>query len=261
MPEPFASAYGRAARVALFVLSAAAAALALRLAWEFPISAAFGLAGLLGVFGSRWLARRRASAMLRSGDVRLVLSRWSAAMQRVPHSETMGPLMMATALAAYGWIDRARAVLRTAHRGPAWDAAVEHRLFLDALLLTFEGDSGAALDRARELEALPLPSSAPWLYGRIRTLRRAVGALARAFAHLGQEGDRQLLLRAAQASPLVHWAMRYGAAILAVDAGDLPHARRLLDSAPAWPEESCFGIFHREIAAELERLSTPLPGR
>jgi hypothetical protein len=55
--------------------------------------------------------------------------------------------------------------------------------------------------------------------------------------------------------------MRYGAAILAIDAGDLRHARRLLDAAPSWPEESCFSAFHREISGELDRLSAePVAG-
>ena len=256
MADPVAAALRRVTRVTLFMLSAALAALCLRLAWDYPLAAAVGLAGLVAGLSVRWLSRRRASAMLRSGDVRLVLTRWATSLQRVPHAETMAPLMTATALAAYGWVDRARAVLQTARRGPVWDAALEHRLFLDTLLLTFEGEVGAALDRARALEALPLPSAAPWLTRRIRTLRRAVGALARAFAHLGQKGDRKLLLRAGSASPLVYWAMRYGAAILAIDAGDLRHARQLLGSAPPWPEESCFSLFHREIAQELERQST-----
>ena len=258
MPHPLGAASGRLLRTLLFVLSAALAAAALRLAWVFPFGGIAVLVTLLGTLGMRWASRRRAAALLRSGDVRLVLSRWTAAMQRVPHSETLGPLMTATALAAYGWIDRARDVMRMAHRGPAWEAALEHRLFVDALLLTFEGDTIAALDRARELEALPMPSSAPWLARRIRTLRRAVGALARAFAHLGEDGDRKLLLRAGQASPLVFWAMRYGAAISAVDARDLRLARRLIRDAPEWPAESCFHTFHTDIMAELERRSLPI---
>jgi hypothetical protein len=258
MAHPVVAALRRVVRSTLFVLSAALAALAMLLAWEYPLAAAIGLAGLLAGLCMRWWTRRRASALMRSGDVRLVLTRWAASLQRVPHAETMAPLMTATALAAYGWVEHAREVLQTARRGPVWEAALEHRLFLDALLLTFEGDASAALDRAEALEALPLPA-APWLTGRIRTLRRAMGALARAFAHLGQQGDRKLLLRAGDASPLVYWAMRYGAAILAIDAGDLPAARRLLDAAPPWPDESCFCAFHREIADELARQAEAEP--
>jgi hypothetical protein len=60
------------------------------------------------------------------------------------------------------------------------------------------------------------------------------------------------LERAAQTSPLVHWAMRYAAAVAMVDGGRNNDARRVLDSAPAWPEESAFHFFHRELEAELK---------
>jgi hypothetical protein len=157
--------------------------------------------------------------------------------------------MTATAFAAYGWVDKARAALATAERGPAWEAAIEHRLFLDALLLTFEGDRDAALDRADRLERLPLPDTAgSALRTRIQMLRRAVGALARAFAHQSLPGDRQLLEAASETSPLVFWAMRYAAAVVAVDQGDLPKVRQLLTGAPNWPKESTFRAIHDEIA-------------
>jgi len=237
----------------LFVLSAAGAALALRLAWEQPIAGAVGLSILLAVVAARWVARHRVRRLLRSGDVESILARWSSSFDRVPHPETMGPLMTATAFAAYGWIDRAREALRTAERGPAWDAALEHRLFLDSLLYTFEGDPDRALEVAGELERLPLPATTPTLVERVRVLRGAVAALARAFSHNGRDGDRQLLMQASDASPLVHWAMRYGAAILSVDRDDLPAARSLLEGAPEWPAECCFNTFHRDIADELAR--------
>ncbi|MBW2523866.1 MAG: hypothetical protein JRI23_06820 [Deltaproteobacteria bacterium] len=238
----------------LLVLSAAGAALVLRLAWDYPLAALVGLLGMLLALGARWQSRRRASDVLRSGDVERVLSQWRTGLERVPHAETMAPLMMATALAAYGWLERARHVLRTARRGPVWESAVEHRLFVEALLLIFEGRSEQARERASALERLPVPTALPWLAKRIRTLRSAMGALARAFAHQGRVGDRRLMLQAGEASPLVFWAMRYGAAIVAIDDGDPDQARRLLRDAPAWPDESCFRDFHREILDELQRV-------
>jgi hypothetical protein len=42
--------------------------------------------------------------------------------------------------------------------------------------------------------------------------------------------------------------MRYAAAVVAIDEGDPGRARGLLADAPAWPEESTFKAFHREIA-------------
>ncbi len=255
MSSPFQpSRWGNSLGAVVFVLSAALAALALIYSWHYPLAGAFGLVGLLTAVGVRWVSRRRAARLLKSGDIKSVLQRWSPAMQRVPHPETMGPLLTATALAAYGWIERAREILGEAERGPAWDAAVEHRLFLDALLNTFEGQSATALAKADALQRLPLPSAMPFLVRRIRVLRAAVGALARAFAHTGLSGDRQLLLTASDASPLVFWAMRYGAAIMAVDACDYTQALLLLAKAPPWPQESCFRSFHQQIVDEVSRL-------
>ena len=45
--------------------------------------------------------------------------------------------------------------------------------------------------------------------------------------------------------------MRYAAAVVAIDSGDLPGARGLLDGAPAWPPESALRAFHDEIAAQV----------
>ncbi len=165
----------------------------------------------------------------------------------------MAPLMTATAFAAYGWTERARQALREAERGPAWEAALEHRLFLDALLSTFEGDLDTAVEHAERLQRLPIPTVSPSLVERIRVLRGAVLALARAFAHQSLEGDRKLLLDASVASPLVHWAMRYAAAIVAMDSGETTEAAELIERAPDWPTESCFARFHREIGDEIAR--------
>jgi hypothetical protein len=237
----------------MFVLSAAAAAALLRLAWEQPSAALVGLLVAAGVLGARGYSRWRLRRLLRAGDVDSVLARWRDSLERVPHAATMGPLMTATAFAAFGWIERAREVLRTAERGPAWDAALEHRLFLDTLLHTFEGDPDEAIAAAQRLAELPLPTSLPFLVNRIRTLRGAAAALARAFSHQTRTGDRGLLIAASDASPLVHWAMRYAAAISAVDDGELDTARTLLVGAPSWPVESCFRGFHDEICEELDR--------
>ncbi len=235
----------------VFVASAAVAAVTLRLSWQRPLVSAALLVAAAAVFAARWLARRRLRRLLRSGDVRSVLDRWSTSLSRVPHRATMAPLMKATAFAAYGWVDQARAALAVAERGPAWDAALEHRLFLDALLLTFEGDRDGALEQAGRLERLPLPPAASGLRGRVRMLRVAVGALARAFAHRTREGDRELLERASESSPLVFWAMRYAAAVVAIDQRSFGQARELLAGAPTWPAESTFRAFHDEILAQL----------
>ena len=81
-----------------------------------------------------WRTRRRMRRLLLSGDVPRILGTWEPSLLRVSYPRTMAPLMSATAYAAYGFIDAARTCLDRAARGPAWDAAVEQRLFVEALL-------------------------------------------------------------------------------------------------------------------------------
>lgn len=194
-----------------------------------------------------WLARRRMRRVLLSGDVARVLGTWKGSLDRVTYPETMAPLMTATAYAAYGFIDQARRSLSRAERGPAWEAAVEQRLFVEALLDVYEGERGRAMERAEQLAQLPLPRSSFWMRRKIALLRRGVGALARAFAHASRDGDEEVLRATASSSPLVHWAMRYARAVFLVDRGRADEARALLASAPSWPEESAFRAFHEEL--------------
>jgi hypothetical protein len=198
-----------------------------------------------------WLARRRMKRLLISGDVPRILGSWSSALHRVTHPETMAPLMTATAYAAYGFIDHARTALERAARGPAWDAAVEQRLFVEALLDVYEGERLRAMTKASELEQLPLPDSSFWMRRKISLLRRGVGALARAFAHRTKPEDEQVLRDAASSSPLVYWAMRYAEAVVLVDNGRKDEARELLAGAPSWPKESAFRSFHDELVSQL----------
>jgi len=193
------------------------------------------------------MERRRMRQLLLSGDVKRVLGTWQGAIERVMFPETMVPLMAATAYAAYGWIDAARAALERAVRGPAWDAAVEQRLFIEALIDTFQGDRIAGLTKAEELERLPLPPAGPFARRRVARLRRGVAALARAFAHRSDREDAKRLMSAASSTPLMYWAMRYAAAVVAIDKGDILLARELLEGAPSWPTESAFKVFDAEL--------------
>lgn len=199
----------------------------------------------------RLLARRRMRALLMSGDVQRVLGTWQDSVVRVRHAETMGPLLAATAYAAYGWLEAARQALGRAKKGPAWDAALEQRLFVETLLDTFEGDRAAALQKATVLEALPLPQASFSSRRRAATLRRGMAALARAFAHCSHASDAKWLQEASRSSPLVHWAMRYAQAVLAVDAGRTEKVRALLHGAPDWPSESAFRVYHEELLSRV----------
>lgn len=243
-------------RAILFVASAAFAAAVLRFTWQKPWIAASFLGAFFAMALMRWLSRRKLRALLRSGDVHGVLERWSSALGRIPHAGTMAPLMTATAFAANGWVDQAREAIAAAERGPAWEAAIEHRLFLDTLLLTFEGERDAALEQADRLGRLPLPVAAEPIRARVIMLRVAVAALARAFARKSCPGDRALLEQAGEQSPLVFWAMRYAAAVVAVDEGEHQRALALLERAPRWPKESTFRAFHDEI---LRQIAVPAP--
>jgi hypothetical protein len=229
---------------AVAVLSAllAAQALAREPRMIFPLVA---LSVLL--FAPAFLGRWRMRRLLMSGDVERVIGSWEGSIERVPHSETMAPLLQATAYASYGWIEAARRALGRAVKGPAWDAALEQRLFVETLLDTFEGEREVAMRKAHALESLPMPRTGPFARRRIALLRRGLSALARAFAHASREGDASILAKAAGTSPLVHWAMRYAEAILAVEGGRADAARQLLSGAPAWPKQSAFHDYHEEL--------------
>lgn len=240
---------------AVYVASAALAAGALRYAWYEPLVALGLLLGVAALVLVRLLAKRKAKKIARSGNVELLLSRWAPAAEKTPHRSTMAPLMAATAFTAFGWKEHAREAIAAAARGPAWDATLEHRLFLDTLLCTFEGETEEALLRAEKLAGLPIPNVGPLLVRKVEQLRRASAAFARAFAHGALPGDAELLEKTAETSPLVFWAMRYAAAVVAIDTRDGARARKLIEGAPAWPEESVFRDFHQEIAAQAETVN------
>jgi hypothetical protein len=199
------------------------------------------------LFAPAFFGRMRMRRLLMSGDVERVIGTWEGSIERVPHAETMAPLLHATAYASYGWIEAARRALERAVKGPAWDAALEQRLFVETLLDTFEGDREAAMRKAHALEALPVPRAGVFARRRVTLLRRGLAALARAFAHAGREGDAALLAKAAGNSQLVHWAMRYAEAILAVDRGRAEEVQELLSGAPSWPAQSAFHEYHEEL--------------
>lgn len=251
MSEQPKSEYGpRLLRVALFVGSAFLAAASLRLTWIYPYFGVALASLLISILVWRWVRERRYTRALERGDATRVISKWSAAVDGMPHADTMAPLMAATALAAFGRVHEARQTLANAKRGPVWDAAVEHRLFVDILLATFEGESDLAEKHASRLVQLPAPTS-PEIRTRVLSLREATAALTRAFAHRARPDDLARLEQASMASPLVHWAMRYGATIVAIDRGELGKATRLLHGAPDWPAESSFRAFHEELLREV----------
>ena len=245
---PAVSKTARALRLVLFVASAAGFAALVRLGIRVPILGAVVVAAVVAVLVWRWWSRARVVRMLRRGEVHEVIAHWSDGLEQAPHADTITPLVTATAFAAFGRVDDARRALASAARGPAWEAAIEHRIFLDAILSTFEGDADHARTQVARLVTLPMPARRE-VAERVGALREAVAALVRAFSHRALPGDLGRLEQASENSPLVHWAMRYAAAIVAVDAGDRQKARELIANAPPWPAESAFRSFHDEIQA------------
>ncbi len=235
-----------------FVASAALVALGIQMALQTPWLGLLMIAASLLVFIPRLRARQRLHKMVQSGNADELIDAWESAVTDLPHADTMLPLIQATALASNGLIDRARTALARAARGSAWEAALEHRLIVETLLDTFEGERELALEKAARLSALPLPPVGPVMQGRVTQLRAAIGAVARAFAHEHTAEDGKLLQRAASKNPLVHWPLRYAAAVVCVDAGSLQEARRLISDAPEWPEGSAFRAFHAELLEHSE---------
>jgi hypothetical protein len=231
------------------ILSAAAASLLVHVALQnFWIGLVAALVSL-GLWLPHYMARVRLKRLLVSGDLTQILRIWDEALEALPHRQTLGPLVRATALAAHGLTERARSVLERAQRGLAWDNALEHRLFIEVLLDAFEGERTQALDKAQALKALPFPRT-PWAEKRARVLRGAAGALARAFAHCSENGDVERLKLAAKHHPLVYWAMRYALAVVCIDQGRPARALQLIDGAPQWPEGSAFNAFQVELTEQ-----------
>jgi hypothetical protein len=247
MPSPTPQRPSRALVFLPIAVAALSAVLAAQMIARDPRFAVplLGFAALL--FAPALLGRVRMKRLLLSGDVERVIGSWEGSIERVSDHQTMGPLLKATAYASYGWVEAARRALDRAVKGPAWDAALEQRLFVEALLDAFEGDRDAALHKAELLQVLPMPVGGVLARRRITRLRRGLAALARAFAHASVDGDASILARAAQTSPLVHWAMRYAQAIVAVDHGQTTQVLALLAGAPEWPEASAFHAYHGEL--------------
>lgn len=253
---------GRRARIrsALWLLSAAATvAFAIHIGKQ---SRALGLL-LLVTFAVTQLPsalrQLRLRRLLRSGDLGKVLQAYHPTLARLPHPETLGPLMVAAALAAHGMVDRARRALDRAVRGEAWAAALEHRWFVETLMEAFDGDRNRAVERAESLEKLPLPVGSGPLQKRVAMLRSALTALARAFARCPRADDAEVLEAASDNSPLVHWAMRYGAIVAYLERGEREPAQRLLANAPRWPADSAFRAFQEELAGLAAEPGTASP--
>ena len=230
--------------------AAALATLGALLYAQTPVGGVALVGGAVGVLFVQLRARRRSLRILTSGDLHAVLGAWAPALEQVPHPGTLGPLIAATAFAAHGQTERAQQLLDRAQRGAAWEAAREQRLLVETLIDAFDGERDRAVGKAQALAELPAPTAASSLMlSQVEGLRTAIGALARAFARKPEQDDLRRLAAASRAAPVLHWAMRYAAAIIRVDRNEPAAARQLLEGAPLWPEQSVFRDFHQELLA------------
>lgn len=252
MPSPTPHRPPRTLALLPLAVAAFSAVLAAQMIGHDPRSAVPLLAFVALLMAPAIVGRVRMRRLLLSGDAERVIATWEGAFGRAAHIETIGPLLRATAYASYGSLEAARQSLERAAKGPAWHAALEQRLFVETLLDTFEGERDAALRKADELQSIPMPVAGLFARRRIALLRRGLAALARAFAHASREGDGALLARAGAASPLVHWAMRYAEAVVAVDRGRARDVPALLADAPRWPKGSAFAAYHEELLAQAK---------
>jgi hypothetical protein len=249
---PYPGLLNRVLSRAPVVASAALGALALVFAGQHPLlSLALLALSALAVLPPL-VARARFRRILLSGDVERVVAIWRRSVRGATYADAVEPLMAAIAFAAYGWVDEARANLMRARLRPESQVAEEHCLFVEALVEAFDGDRADAMQKANALTLLPIPNVGARLQRRVLLLRASLAALTRAFAHAAQSGDQELLERAARSSPLVSWAMRYAAAVIAIDHHEPIRAQTLIANAPLWPEQSAFQAFHRELQQRLE---------
>ncbi len=249
----------RILRWVLFVASAALVALAIRMAAERPwLSVLLAILSLVALIPP-YVARRRFRKLLLSGDAQRIVDVWREAAGQASQEQATVPLIAATAFAAYGWVEEARAQLRRLRPGPLTDATLEHRMFVETLLEAFDGDRPHAVQMAEAIAALPVPQVGRKLQDQVLLLRASLGALTRAFARQPLGGDFEILELVARSSPLVSWAMRYAAAIVAVEQGQPLRVQALISDAPHWPPQSMFRTFHDELVARAFGSIPPPP--
>jgi hypothetical protein len=203
----------------------------------------------LGLWFPRALARRRLAALIDAGDVKALLRVWHRSAARVADPGTALPLLVATAYASFGWVDEARSARGYILPGDELGPSREQIEFVDVLLEVYEGDRRAAVRRAEALVARDVPNGGGAFVRRVRSLRRGLLAIARAFAHEASADDAAALVAMRTPVPILTWPLRYAEAIVAIDRGDLLRADALLSLAPRWPENSVFHTFHRELSA------------
>ena len=124
----------------------------------------------------------------------------------------------------------------------------ELRLSTHIVMLAFEGQPLPALRLCHSLLALPV-FAADGQERRRRARREGIVAIARALCGAADEDDYRALHLAARFEPALHWACRYGAAVACCVKSETNLARKLVEHAPRWPQDSAFCKLHSRIVA------------
>ena len=120
-------------------------------------------------------------------------------------------------------------------------AARDYGLCSCVLIAAFENDSSRALGYAVELALLPLEGE------RHHARRSAVISVARVLAGVVEDEDWEYLNAAPALEPVMLWPCRYAVASLLCASGHREQVKRLIGSAPRWPETSHFSRLHTEL--------------
>ncbi len=194
-----------------------------------------------------WRAQEKLRKWMREARIDNVLESLRA--QTSGQDEGVYHLLSATALAAFGYVDKARHALLQLERSPVVRSALEQRLIAEVLLDVFEGSRENAQRKVSLLEALPVPQG--MIDKKVALLRQGIASFVRAFSHLAEPGDDARLRGAETAIPLISWAMRYARAIVAIDTGRAADVKGLLEGAPVWPPGSAYHEYHTELLSRV----------
>ncbi len=190
-----------------------------------------------------WRAQERLRSWMREARVDDVLESLRA--QTAGQDEGIYQLLSATALAAFGYVDKARHALVLFERSQVVRTALEQQLIAEVLLDVFEGSRDAALRKVSLLESLPVRRGL--IDKKVAVLHHGIASFVRAFSHRAEPQDDAYLRGAERDIPLISWAMRYARAIVAIDTGRASEVIGLLEGAPVWPPSSAYHEYHTEL--------------
>jgi hypothetical protein len=126
----------------------------------------------------------------------------------------------------------------------------ELRLCAHIVMLAFEGQALPALHLCKTLVLLPMVAESGQERRR-RARREGIVAIVRALSGAADEDDYRAMMSTARWEPALYWACCYGAAVACHVKSENQLARKLVEHAPCWPQESIFSGLHSRIVAAV----------